>query len=220
MILANMAVGLVQLVIAIVFAVMALYIGFALLNKMAPTIDAEKELSQGNIAVAIVVSAVVVASAVVVEFGVTGIAMEIYKALETGIFTGDGFLIVGVAVVQLVFGVILAVGAIYLALKVLEKLASDVELFEELRKGNIAVALEMAGVIIAVAVIISLVYWALRRYWGNHFLLNRIFPHEWQHRVWYIQPEMLHNGRKTAKENRASFYSDSGSASLIFIGYT
>jgi PhoPQ-activated pathogenicity-related protein len=63
------------------------------------------------------------------------------------------------------------------------------------------------------------VYWALRQYWGDHFLRNRIFPHEWQHRVWYIQPETLHNRRKAAKENRASFYSDNGSASLIFIGY-
>jgi len=155
MILTNVIVGLLQLIITIIFTVLALYIGFVVHSKMSPSMDVEKELSEGNIAVAIVVAAMFVAIAVVVESGVTGIAMEISKVVETGIFTGDGFFIIGVTIVQLAFGIVLAIGAIGLALKILEKLESDNELFEEIRKGNSAVALEMAGVIIAVAVIIQ-----------------------------------------------------------------
>jgi len=155
MILTNIAVGLVQLIIAIILAVLALYIGFTVHSKITHITDAEKELSQGNVAVAIIVAAVFIAIAVIVESGVAGFAMGIDKALQTGIFTADGFLTGGGALVQLVFGIILAIGAICLALKVLEKLVTGVEVFEELRKGNIAVALEMAGVIIAVAVIIQ-----------------------------------------------------------------
>jgi len=64
-------------------------------------------------------------------------------------------LAVGVALIQLIFGIVLAVGAIYLALNILDKLTKGVEEFEGLKKGNVAVALEMAGVIIAVAVIIQ-----------------------------------------------------------------
>ena len=45
--------------------------------------------------------------------------------------------------------------AIYLALTILDKLTTGLHEFEELKKGNIAVALEMAGVIIAVALIIQ-----------------------------------------------------------------
>ena len=56
---------------------------------------------------------------------------------------------------QLLLGIVLAVGAIYLALNILDRLTTGVNEFEELRKGNVAVALEMAGVIIAVAVIIQ-----------------------------------------------------------------
>jgi uncharacterized membrane protein YjfL (UPF0719 family) len=52
-------------------------------------------------------------------------------------------------------GVLLAIGAIYLALNILDKLTKGVKEFEELKKGNVAVALEMAGVIIAVALIIQ-----------------------------------------------------------------
>jgi uncharacterized membrane protein YjfL (UPF0719 family) len=155
LILANLTVGFVQLIITVIFAVVALYISLAVYSKMAHSIDAERELSQGNGAVAIVVAAIFVAIAVVVVSGVAGISMGIDKALEIGIFTGDSFFILGIAVIQLIVGIVLAVGAIYLALKVLEKLTSGVVAFEELRKGNVAIALEMAGIIIAVAVIVQ-----------------------------------------------------------------
>ena len=155
MLLTNVAVGLVQLVVAILFAVLALYIGFAVLGKITRSFDAETELARGNVAVGIVVAAVFFAIAIVVESGVAGLSGGINKALEIGILTGDGLLTVTAAFLQLILGVVLAIGAIYLALYILEKLTKGVTEFEELRKGNIAVALEMAGVIIAVAVIVQ-----------------------------------------------------------------
>jgi len=155
MLLANVAAGFVQLIVAVVFAVLALYIGFTVLGKITKGIDGEKELAGGNVAVGIVVAAVFFAIAVVVESGVSGLSLGINKALEVGIFTGDGLLVVVTAFVQLVLGVVLAIGAIYLALSILERLTKNVNEFEELRKGNVAVALEMAGIIVAVAVIVQ-----------------------------------------------------------------
>jgi uncharacterized membrane protein YjfL (UPF0719 family) len=154
-VLANVAVGLIQLVIAIIFAVVALYIGFAVMGKITKDIDEEKELAKGNVAVGIIVAAVFVAIALVVQSGVSGLSVGINKALSVGILSVDGLLAVGVAFLQLVLGIVLAVGAIYLALNILDRLTKGVEEFEELKKGNVAVALEMAGVIIAVAVIIQ-----------------------------------------------------------------
>lgn len=155
MLLANAVVGLVQLVISIIFAVVALYVGFAVLGKITKGIDEEKELAKGNVAVGILVASVFVAIALVVQSGVSGLSVGINKALNVGILSLDGLTIVGIALIQLVLGIVLAVGAIYLALNILDKLTKGVEEFEELKKGNVAVALEMAGVIIAVAVIIQ-----------------------------------------------------------------
>jgi len=155
MLLENAVVGLVQLVIAIIFAVVALYIGFSVLGKITKGIDEEKELAKGNVAVGILVAAVFVAIALVVQSGVSGLSVGINKALSLGILSVDGMTVVGVAIIQLVLGIVLAVGAIYLALNILDKLTKGVEEFEELKKGNVAVALEMGGVIIAVAVIIQ-----------------------------------------------------------------
>jgi len=150
----NAVFGIIQLVIAIVFAVVALYIGFWVLGKITKGIDEEKELAKGNAAVGILVASVFIAIALVVQSGVSGLSVGINKALSLGL-NSDGILTIVVAIVQLILGIILAVGAIYLALNILDRLTTGVNEFEELRKGNVAVALEMAGVIIAVAVIIQ-----------------------------------------------------------------
>jgi len=155
MLLANVVVGLIQLIISIIFAVLALYIGFAVLIKINKNMDEEKEIARGNVAVGIIVAAVFIAIALVVQSGVSGLSVGINKALNVGILSVDGLLAIGVAFIQLILGIVLAVGAIYLALNVLAKLTKGVDEFEEIKKGNIAVALMMGGVIIAVAVIIQ-----------------------------------------------------------------
>jgi uncharacterized membrane protein YjfL (UPF0719 family) len=155
MLLANVVVGLIQLIISIIFAVLALYIGFAVLSKINKNMDEEKELARGNVAVGIIVAAVFVAIALVVQSGVSGLSVGINKAISVGILSVDGLLAIGVSFIQLILGIVLAVGAIYLALNILDKLTKGVEEFEEIKKGNVAVALEMGGVIIAVAVIIQ-----------------------------------------------------------------
>jgi uncharacterized membrane protein YjfL (UPF0719 family) len=125
------------------------------LSKITKGIDEEKELAKGNAAVGIIVASVFVAIALVVQSGVSGISVGINKALSVGILSVDGLLAVSIAFIQLILGIVLAIAAIYLALNILDKLTKGVEEFEEIKKGNVAVALEMGGVIIAVAVIIQ-----------------------------------------------------------------
>lgn len=155
MLLANAIVGIIQLVIAIILAVIALYIGFSVLSRITKGIEEEKELAKGNAAVGIIVAAVFFAIALVVQSGVSGISLGVSKALSVGLFSMDGIIAIGVAILQLILGIVLAVGAIYLALSILDRLTKGVSEFEEIKKGNVAVALEMAGVIIATAVIIQ-----------------------------------------------------------------
>jgi uncharacterized membrane protein YjfL (UPF0719 family) len=155
MLLVNAIVGLIQLIVAIIFSVVALYIGFITLAKITKDIDVEKELAKGNAAVGIIVAAVFVAIALVVQSGVSGLSVGIGKAASVGLLSLDGLLAIGAAIVQLILGIVLAIAAIYLSLNILDKLTKGVDEFEEIKKGNVAVALEMAGVIIAVAVIIQ-----------------------------------------------------------------
>lgn len=153
--LANVVLGLFQLVISIIFTVIALYIGFIVMGRLPHNIYLERELANGNTAVGIFVAAVLVSIALVVESGIAGLSMGINKALSIGIFTGDGLLAVAVSLIQLILGIVLAVSAIYIALYILDKLSKGADDFYELKRGNNAVAFKMGSIIIAVAVIIQ-----------------------------------------------------------------
>jgi uncharacterized membrane protein YjfL (UPF0719 family) len=145
----NAFVGLIQLIIAILLAVVALYIGYSTFSKITKGMDEARELRNGNAAVGIIIAAIFFAIAIVVQSGVAGISIGITNALA-----GD-WLSLAAAFIQLILGIILAIATIYLALNILDRLTKDVDEFEELRKGNVAVALMMAGVIVATAVIIQ-----------------------------------------------------------------
>lgn len=142
-------IGILQLVVAIILAVIALYIGFYVLGKITKGIDEEKEIAKGNTAVGILVAAVFVAIATIVQSGVAGVSTGLSRAL------GGDFYALGASVAQLLLGLILAILAIYLSLNMLDKFTKGIEEFEEIKKGNVAVALVMTGVIITVAIIIQ-----------------------------------------------------------------
>jgi uncharacterized membrane protein YjfL (UPF0719 family) len=126
-----------------------LYIGFFVFSRITKGMDEEKELARGNPAVGIIIASIFFAIALVVQSGISGISVGIMKALA-----GDWLAIV-VSLLQLILGIILAIGAIYLALNILDRLTKGVDEFEEIKKGNVAVALMMAGVIVSSAIIIQ-----------------------------------------------------------------
>ena len=149
MTLESILIGITQLIIAIILAVVSLYIGFAMLDRMTSKIDEEKELAKVNVAVGILVASIFVSIAIVVQSGVVGISRGLKDAI-----TGNIYSLVA-SIIQLILGILLAIVVIYLALNIFDKLTKGIDEYEEIRKGNVAVGLEMAGVIIAVALIIQ-----------------------------------------------------------------
>jgi uncharacterized membrane protein YjfL (UPF0719 family) len=144
----NVGTGLIQLVVAVILAVVALYIGFSVFGKITK-MDEQKELAKGNVAVGILMASIFIAIGIVIQSGIGGISSGLSKAID-----GD-FLALAAGIIQLILGIIFAVVAIYIALKVIDRLTPGVPLFEELKKGNIAAALAMAGVTVTTAIIIQ-----------------------------------------------------------------
>jgi len=145
----SIIIGIVQLIIAVILAVVSLYMGFAMLDRMTSKIDEEKELAKGNVAVGILVASIFVSIAIIVQSGVAGVSIGLRDAVNGNIYS------LIASIIQLILGMILAIAGIYLSLNIFDKLTKEIDEFEEIRKGNVAVALEMAGVVIAVALIIQ-----------------------------------------------------------------
>jgi len=132
-----------RLVLAIVFAIAGLYIASWVLGKVTKEIDEWEEIRKGNHAVAIYMAGIFISVAIIVGPGIIGL----FRTLDAvGIVIGF---------VQLVLALILAVIMQYVGLSVLGRLTKEVEEWKELKKGNVAIGIVMASIVIAISTIVA-----------------------------------------------------------------
>jgi uncharacterized membrane protein YjfL (UPF0719 family) len=144
--MANMAlIGLafLRLILGIVFAVLALYMASSVLGWLTKGIDEWKEIAKGNVAVAIFISGVFISVATIVAPGISGL------------FADWTIVAIAIGFAQLVIALALAMGMQFVALSVFGKLTKQLDEWAELKKGNIAVAITMAAIVIAVAAVVA-----------------------------------------------------------------
>ena len=141
--LASIGLAFLRLVLSISFAVIGLYVASWVLGKLTKEINEWEEISKGNQAVAIYMAGIFLSVAIIMGPGILGL----FRTME----------IVGIALgfVQLIFALVLAVAAQYIGLSVLSKLIKGVDAWEELKNGNIAVAIVMAATVVAVGTIVA-----------------------------------------------------------------
>ena len=145
--------GLLQLIVGLVLAIACIYIGLSLFGKFTKGMDEWAEIKKGNTAVALVQAAIILAIANVVQSGVVGLTNVL---MSLNLANPQAFInaIIG-GIVQLVAGIVFAVIAIYLAINVLDRITKEIDEMEELKKGNVAVAVIMAGVLLAVSFVVQ-----------------------------------------------------------------
>ena len=141
---------LAQLILSLALAMGAVYIGLKLFDKLTDGIDELAELRKGNVAVAILLGAIILSIASVIDGGVSGLMSSISPEMSASHLAAS--IVIGIC--NLLLSLILAVFSIYIAITILDKITVDIDEFKELKKGNIAVAIMMAAVLIAVSVVI------------------------------------------------------------------
>ena len=146
----GIGIAVAQLAIGLLLAMGSVYLGIKMFDKLTEGIDELKEIQKGNAAVAILLGAIILSIASVVEGGVYGLTQSIIPGL-TPMELAAALLI---GVVNLIVGVILAILSIYVAISMLDKITASIDEFKELKRGNVAVAIMMAAVIFAVSIVI------------------------------------------------------------------
>jgi len=141
--LALIALAIIRLVLAIIFAVAGLYIASWVLGRLTKGLEEWQEIGKGNSAVAIYMAGIFVSVAIIVGPGVVGL----FRTLD----------LVGIVIgfVQLVLALALAVAMQYVGLSFLGRLTKGFDEWAELKKGNIAVGIIMAAIVIAIGAIVS-----------------------------------------------------------------
>jgi uncharacterized membrane protein YjfL (UPF0719 family) len=154
--LVNLIIGLIQLILAIVLSVVALYAGFFTFNRIVKDIDVPYELTRRNNAIGIFVASIFIGISVTVVSCIQGILVGLNKIFADGSISMIDTLDVVFSFLELVLGILLAVGSIYLAIYVFSRLNRQTDMIKEIKNGNVAIACTVGGMIVAVSVIIHL----------------------------------------------------------------
>jgi uncharacterized membrane protein YjfL (UPF0719 family) len=141
--LALITLAIIRLVLAIVFAVAGLYIASWVLGRLTKGLEEWQEIGSGNSAVAVYMAGIFISVAIIIGPGIIGL----FRTLD----------IIGIVVgfIQLVLALALAVAMQYVGLSFLGKLTKGFDEWAELKKGNIAVGIVMAAIVIAIGTIVS-----------------------------------------------------------------
>jgi uncharacterized membrane protein YjfL (UPF0719 family) len=141
--------SLAQLAIAVILSAIAAYLAFYLFQWFTRGLDEWEELRQGNPAVGIVLGAIVLAVAIVLRpaLAVNTALWDVGRSLYLRTLLAQAL--------QLGAGLLLAVITLALALYLFAGLTRGIDEIQELKKGNLAIAGLLAGVVVGVALLVS-----------------------------------------------------------------
>lgn len=143
--------GAAQFALSAALGVIGIYFGAKAFDKLTAGIREFEELKKGNVAVGIMMAAVIACIAITLRAGVFEFAHGLQPSYPIGLLLVLAF----INLVKLAFGLIIAVLTIFIALNLLDWLTASINEMEELKKGNVAIAILIAGVLLSVALVVE-----------------------------------------------------------------
>ena len=145
--------AIIKILIGVVLAVVAVNIGLILFEKITQMgkmgkLDILKELENGNAAVAILLVGVILAIAIVIRSGIVSLT-------EITIFDMNYFWSVVWGFVQMILSIVISIFSIFLAIWILKRFLEGKDIIGDIKEGNIAMGIVIAGIVIAIAFIIE-----------------------------------------------------------------
>ncbi|MBN1284649.1 MAG: DUF350 domain-containing protein [Anaerolineae bacterium] len=139
-----------KFVIAILLAALAAYVGIYLFDRTTGGIDEWAELQKGNLAVGITLSAFIVGLAIILQNSLQ--VPNVPEDLAAGQYT---LYVLLELFVRLVISFVMGIAGVLIGVFFYDRLTGNLDEFELIKAGNMAVAATMAGVIIATALLVA-----------------------------------------------------------------
>lgn len=139
-----------QLVISIITAALVAFLSIWLFDRTTRGIDEWNELRKGNVAVGVVLAALIVGVGIILRPGLAPAALN----LDVGP-TNAVVIKLAVQLIQILVGLLLSVVAIGASLWIFTRLTGAIDEWAEIGRGNVSIAIVLAGVVIATALIVS-----------------------------------------------------------------
>ncbi len=145
----GIALSILELFVSMVVAIFSVYTGVHLFDRLTKGMDEWKELKKGNLAVGILIASFVLSIVLMIEPGLTSLSSLVGSAIG---IKGIALAFV-IGLVNVLIALFFAVLVLFLTMTVFDQMTTDIDEMSELKKGNIAVAVVLSAVFIAVALV-------------------------------------------------------------------
>lgn len=149
MALLGLALSLTFIIVSMAIGVAALYLGIKLYDSLTPEMEEWKEVKKGNMAAGILLSAIMI----ILLYAVGDSISSFYTTLNTSNYSNLLTLVL-VQVFDAFLSVVFAVFSIWIALKLINSATPDIDEMEEIKKGNISMALVTSAAVFALSFVI------------------------------------------------------------------
>ncbi len=141
---------LIQSALAMVFSVWTLYSTMKVLDRMTAGIEEWEEIKKGNIAVGLFYAVVLLSTMILVWPRISDLTQSInfFAPLNRLVIT------VGFSLLNYFVSVILSISLFYISINLIDRLTASMHDMEQLKKGNVAVALLMSVMLIGMVFLI------------------------------------------------------------------
>ncbi|MBI4349071.1 MAG: DUF350 domain-containing protein [Elusimicrobia bacterium] len=148
-------VGLAKLIVSALTAVLVVFVTYKVFIRANTDFDEEQEIKKGNVAVGLLVTALLLGSANIIQNALTPLTNVLLFSLQQGTAVSRGRLAL-YAAAHLTMAFLMAVVAMSFSLRVFGRLTrSYMRAGKELEHGNVAVGLLLAGVVFVVGMYIG-----------------------------------------------------------------
>ena len=149
-------VSFLEFFLSVLISVLAVFVSYRVFSKANPDFDQEEEIKKGNVAVGILLAAIMYAAGTMVQkglFPVLNLVKFYLYAPSRQTLTQWQLPLLALGHFVMVFG--LTVATISFSLRLYGRLTSTIEEGKELLKGNVAVGVVLASVVLMVSIYVG-----------------------------------------------------------------
>lgn len=152
---ASIALALFEFVVSATLGLLVVYVNYRLFISTNPDYHAEEEMKKNNVGVAVLLAALLVSAGLIVREGVYPVTNLVRLYFTSPVDYVAGWQLVLLIACHLLLVFVVAVYTISLSLRFWGRLTPNISEGQELKKGNLAVGIVLAGVVAVMALFIS-----------------------------------------------------------------
>lgn len=148
----RLIISLVEFLLSALLAVFITFWSYKSFDKFNHAYEAQKEIYKGNVAVAVLMAALMYGAALIMRESIYPVVSIVTVWFTSDADAGHGlFTLICYALGHLVFGFLLSVGCVHMAMRLFGWLNRGIDEDEEIKNGNLSVAVIMSAVILIVS---------------------------------------------------------------------